>query len=476
MTSNDEESTGSITTSRSVTHTPEGTFLPSDTQNSSPRAAHGAGGDGSLYRANSLETVDDLDTTKGSLEEDEEEDEDDCVIALDGTEVRGYVARPQQATASSSAELFAFKDECADETAPGPCPSLSLGATVNSDSVAADIIDLDSDEESGEPEQHEEPQQEDQPHQKSIQVDEPAMDVEDVVPEVQPETIPEGQLPEEQGPTAAESGPDPDPQLISPQEEDSRQSLTLAFSEEEDAEVAAATALTPSRNLRPRRNTTEHQDSPILRRVRLRSDDSGGAPSVTTPKRRVQKHRALLEVIDEQGSLDTSLPRTRSRSRLCSVDTDVADNTPTQTAPRSRRSTSLAPASERAVESPQPRRSLRGISEPPVTPQRSLRSTTSAPKSLEPTTKPPVRTLRTRSRKNSANDSSPAVSPVPSEPEQPRLRRTARRRTSELSDAGSGTSSIQGRELRSRKADARPMSPSSERASRTPTPTEGKLR
>lgn len=126
-------------------------YHPSDTnvsENSSPRAPHGAGGDGSLYRANSLETVDDLDTTKGSVEEAEEDYEDDCVIALDGTEVRGYVARPQQSTACSSAELFAFKDECQEEAVPGSCPSLSLGATANSDSVVADTIVLDSDSES----------------------------------------------------------------------------------------------------------------------------------------------------------------------------------------------------------------------------------------------------------------------------------------------------------------------------------------
>ncbi|KAH8298603.1 hypothetical protein KR018_007021 [Drosophila ironensis] len=139
------ESTGSITTSRSVTHTPT-SFLPSDTnvsQNSSPRAPHGASGEGSLFRANSLETVDDLDTTKGSLEEEEDDDyEDDCVIALDGTEVREFVARPEQSAACSSAELFAFKDDRQEEAAPGPCPSLSIGATANSDSVVV----LDSDE------------------------------------------------------------------------------------------------------------------------------------------------------------------------------------------------------------------------------------------------------------------------------------------------------------------------------------------
>ncbi|XP_034119622.2 protein ELYS homolog [Drosophila albomicans] len=154
------ESTNSITTSRSPTsHTPT-SFLPSDTnvsQNSSPRAPHGGAGDGTLYRANSLETVDDLDTTKGSLEEDDDVDEEDeCVIALDGTEVRGYVARPEPVPACSSAELFAFKQsddaggiasgeqgEGQEEQGAG-CPS--LGATANSDSVQAYTINLDSSE------------------------------------------------------------------------------------------------------------------------------------------------------------------------------------------------------------------------------------------------------------------------------------------------------------------------------------------
>lgn len=143
------ESTNSISDSRSPTsHTPN-SFLPSDTnvsQNSSPRAAHGVAGEGgsnrSLYRANSLETVDDLDTTKGSLEEDDDVDEEDeCVIALDGTEVRGYVARPEPLAACSSAELFAFKqqDETELQANKAPCSSL-----VNSDSVMAYTINLDS--------------------------------------------------------------------------------------------------------------------------------------------------------------------------------------------------------------------------------------------------------------------------------------------------------------------------------------------
>ncbi|XP_030378538.1 protein ELYS homolog [Scaptodrosophila lebanonensis] len=135
------DSTGSITTSRSVTHTPT-SFLPSDTnvsQNSSPRDAHGAGDRSprSLYGANSLETVNDLDTTKGSLED--EEEDDDCVIALDGTEVRSYVPRPSQTAECSSAELFAFKDERKEE-AEGKVQSPEDG-TANSDSV---MVHMDS--------------------------------------------------------------------------------------------------------------------------------------------------------------------------------------------------------------------------------------------------------------------------------------------------------------------------------------------
>ncbi|KAH8266356.1 hypothetical protein KR038_001138 [Drosophila bunnanda] len=396
VSSNDEESTGSITTSRSVTHTPEGTFLPSDTnvsQTSSPRASRGPGGDGSprsLYRANSLETVDDLDTTKGSLEEEEEDDEDDCVIALDGTEVRGYVARPQQATASSSAELFAFKDECADEAAPGPCPSLSLGATVNSDSVAADIIELDSDEEN-----EEQPQLQSQLEQQTIPITGVDQSLKD---EVESEMECKEQPEEEQAPA--------EPDISTAQDEDSRQSPTLAFSEEEANNVS--------------------EDSTNVRRLRLRSDDSGGAPAAITPKGRVPKHKALLEVIDEQASLDTS-PRTRSRSRRSTVDTEP--DTPTIALSNSRRATSLAPSS---VDSPKPGRSLRGISEPPDTPKRSSRGYSKSPTQAhtKPTAEPKaVRALRARSRKNSS-DISPTVSPIPSESEQPRLRRTTRRQTS----------------------------------------------
>ncbi|KAH8392985.1 hypothetical protein KR200_011407 [Drosophila serrata] len=478
VSSNDEESTGSITTSRSVTHTPEGTFLPSDTnvsQTSSPRASRDPGGDGSprsLYRANSLETVDDLDTTKGSLEEEEEDDEDDCVIALDGTEVRGYVARPQQATACSSAELFAFKDECADEAAPGPCPSLSLGATVNSDSVVADIIELDSDEENEQQPQSQSLEQQQQEEEILI-ADDPMTGVDHGLKDEVESEMEHKEQHEEQAPAEHNISP--------AQDEDSRQSLTLAFSEEEaDEEVAAVTSESiPRRSLRPRRNSAEpHQDSPIVRRMRLRSDDSGGAPAATTPKRRTVKHKALLEVIDEQVSLNSSA-RTRSRSRLSTVDTDP--DTPTIELSNSRRATSLAPLS---VESQRPRRSLRGNSEPPITPLRSTRGYSKSPTQTptKPTVEPKaVRTLKTRSRKNSS-DISPGVSPSPSESEQPRLRRTVRRQTSELSETGSITSLNQTRELRSRQRpastepNARPLSRTSERVSRTPTPNEGKLR
>lgn len=165
------ESTTSITTSRSPTSNTPPSFLPSDTnvsQNSSPRATVGAGGVGgaagaagdgsnrSIYRANSLETVDDLDTTKGSLEEDDDVDmmdEDECVIALDGTEVRGYVARPQPVATCSSAELFSFKkDETVEERSAEHLPCPSLGATLggNSDSAMGYTINLDSVESTGE--------------------------------------------------------------------------------------------------------------------------------------------------------------------------------------------------------------------------------------------------------------------------------------------------------------------------------------
>lgn len=166
------ESTTSINTSRSPTsHTPT-SFMPSDTNvslNSSPRATgtDGGGGPGgatgnaadgsnrSIYRANSLETVDDLDTTKGSLEEDDDIDmldEDECVIALDGTEVRGYVARPEPiAGACSSAELFSFKkDEAEEGTAEHmPCPSQGATLGANSDSAMGYTINLDSIESAG---------------------------------------------------------------------------------------------------------------------------------------------------------------------------------------------------------------------------------------------------------------------------------------------------------------------------------------
>ncbi|EDV46733.1 uncharacterized protein Dere_GG19243 [Drosophila erecta] len=543
------ESTGSITTSRSVTHTPT-SFLPSDTNVShtpSPRAPHGGDGDGSpisLYRANSLETVDDLDTTKGSLEEEEEYDEDDCVIALDGTEVRGYVARPQQSAASSSAELFAFKDECQEEAAGGPSPFLSLGATVNSDSEVADTIVIDSDEESPkekdtQPEQQKEcPMEEDDPSNDSVATvafsehKQPLadIDIEMKVEEVEPspagqgssqqacelEKIPEeevdveaeeqvlvevereaneqpkeGDKTETKDSSVAEAHPKAEPLL--PEEEDSRQSLKLIFSGDEDEEKFVPTVTTRSlrsrcssteqqespRTLRPRRVSQEHRDSPTpVRgpRMRLRSTDAltsspVSTPPVSTPKRRGSQHKHLLDVIVEQSPLDTALPRTRSRTIL-SVDSETASPrpaTPTNAKARGKRASSQAPATK----SPRVRQQ-RGNSEPPVAlsgPHTRVRKST---------------TVGVRTRKTSAGDrqsvspvslaqtDAPIVVPESTEPEErPRLRRTARRRISDLSDqsgnatttdapvldssssttsssANSATSSTQNRELRPR--------------------------
>ncbi|EDX02101.2 protein ELYS homolog [Drosophila yakuba] len=560
------ESTGSITTSRSVTHTPT-SFLPSDTnvsQTSSPRAPHGGDGDASpisLYRANSLETVDDLDTTKGSLEEEEEYDEDDCVIALDGTEVRGYVARPQQSAASSSAELFAFKDECQEEAAKGPSPFLSLGATVNSDSEVADTIVLDSDDESPKekdtlPEQQKEwPMEEEAPsnesvatvafseHKQPLADNDIEMKVVEAVPEVEPlptdqETQPGGleEIPEEEvdveaeeelvvvveeeaneqskegdttetkEPSQAKALANSEPLLT--EEEDSRQSLKLIFSGDEDEEPAMPAVTTRSlrprrssmeqldsprtlrprrssmeqldspRTLRPRRVSQEHRDSPTPvagRRMRLRSSDGPttsptSTPPVSTTKRRGLQHKHLLEVIVEQSPMDTALPRTRSRT-LLNVDSEAASSrpaTPTQAKGRGKRATSQAPTTE----SPRVRRSLRGNSEPPVA------------VSVQPVRKPRAGGVRTR--KTSGGDQSPVSSAQTDVPpvvpdstapeERPRLRRTARRRISELSDqsgnatttdapvseatssrtssransATSSTTSIQNRELRPR--------------------------
>lgn len=573
------ESPGSITTSRSVTHTPT-SFLPSDTnvsQTSSPQAPHGEDGDGtpiSLYRANSLETVDDLDTTKGSLEEEEEYDDDDCVIALDGTEVRGYVARPQQSAASSSAELFAFKDECQEEAAGVPSPFLSLGATVNSDSDVADTIVLDSDEETAkekdtQPEQRKDwPMEEETPSNESVATVEfseqkqPRADMDigmevdavpDVlevleVPEMEPlpvlsdvdiemavdevpnvlevlevpelEPLPAGQatqssglgeIPEEdvdaeaeeqvvvkvehvadeqpkegdktESKEASEEETQHNPEPLLPEEEDSRHSLKLIFSgdedeEEQDVPTRAIHTLRPRRSftehqdsprtLRPRRVSQEHRDSPTPvagRTMSLRSTDAptlspASNPPVSTPKRRGLQHKYLLEVIDEHSPSDLSLPRTRSRTRL-SVDSEATSSrpgTPTMTKARGKRATSQAPPTA----SPSVRRSLRGHSEPP------------AALSAQLVRKPKTARAGVRSRKTSSGVQSPvAVSPTPidapidvpdstaPEEEQPRLRRTARRRISELSDqSANGTG-----DLRSEASSSRTGSKSNSAAS-----------
>ncbi|EDV99982.1 protein ELYS homolog [Drosophila grimshawi] len=139
----------SSTTSRSPTsHTPT-SFLPSDTNvSSSPRGVHGGAGNGSnrsLYRANSLETVDDQDTTKGSLVEDDDVDlEDDCVIALDGTEVRGYVARPEPAAAT----VFKQQDEKENQSSTVVHPIESAVETLQSNEI---LIVSDNEENEAEP-------------------------------------------------------------------------------------------------------------------------------------------------------------------------------------------------------------------------------------------------------------------------------------------------------------------------------------
>ncbi|XP_017055229.1 protein ELYS homolog [Drosophila ficusphila] len=550
------ESTGSITTSRSVTHTPT-SFLPSDTnvsQNSSPRgAAHGDNdGDGSpisLYRANSLETVDDLDTTKGSLEEEEDGyDEDDCVIALDGTEVRGYVARPQQSAACSSAELFAFKDDCQqqqqqEEAASGPRPSLSLGATVNSDSVVAETIVVDSDEDEEEEEEKPQPQpdaqmeQQKEPDQQPMEEDAGSNDSVNTVAfsepkqpmvvesEIELEVVQDGEVPQEvmqleripeeeaeededaaavvvvedviEMPTdevineanehiseginvvakeeevikvaneevIEEQAEEPsDKPLEEPsekpleepseestplvkerteerkkphsseasraaplleQEEDLAGSLVLVLSDDEEPAKAPAPRTRSRRSsnvdspraLRPRRGSLEHSDSPVpgtgpSHRILVRKT----ASPVSTPKRRTMQHRHLLDVIEEQGSQDAWLPRTRSRSRL-SVDSEGASSsrpaTPTRPRERGKRAVSLAPQSSEPVKPiPSLRHSLRGISEPPASPASKKKAAAAA----------------------AADDS-------PEDQQQPRLRRSARIRTSEQASGSTSSES-----------------------------------
>ncbi|XP_070136349.1 protein ELYS homolog isoform X2 [Drosophila bipectinata] len=569
----------------------------------------GAGEDGSLYRANSLETVDDLDTTKGSVEEAEEDYEDDCVIALDGTEVRGYVARPEQPAACSSAELFAFKDECQEEAVAGSCPSLSLGATANSDSVVADTIVLDSDSESRkdrepdkvksssvnvdvgevvtvpvtvaeepassndsvatvsftetkqapaqieeemvvldeeekvvlekvqpvvetEPEVHYENEiivedEEEQPAIENLEVqtviqqeeeekvqeeekedemvvdneeddeeqelvlvltDEEKMEIEDshgnkhdmtleviqeeedseddcvlVVP-VEPIKAEQKTKKKSSKDTSKQKAKDratPDPRPA--QEEDSKQSF---MSEDDDRTPAIPTS---TRTLRARRSTSIPTESPAVqtppvsaRKLRLRSSDA-----VSTPRRRPVQHKHLLEVIDE-GSPDTpSLPRTRSRTRL-SIDSD-APAPGSGVMARSKRATSLLSD----VQNPAPRL-RRGISEPP-----SPAITTT-----------PVRGTRraVRSRKNSKVEEEEPPEPEPEEEEKPRLRRTTRRRASELSDKSDktdktdppspGTSAPRQLRLRIQRvkkseAEAAESSAPSQRSLRTPPISEG---
>ncbi|BFG02713.1 protein ELYS homolog [Drosophila madeirensis] len=500
------ESTASVTTSRSVTHTHTPTsFLPSDTnvsQNSSPRATRGTGGDGSppaLYRANSLETVDDLDTTKGSLEEEEEEEEDDCVIALDGTRVGGYVARPTpQSAPSSSAELFAFKDDTQKEHASVDGPSLSVGATATSPSIV--ILDSSEDEADQEDEIMLEVQAEAKTETETEAVtyldsDSGPDSVSDTgsgtLLSISPSSTASGSsstsksstigaaaaakklllapLPEiaedmelelemevpadheEESESKAEQKEEQqaekEPETVA-HDEDSKQSLTLAFSDDEEeraptgatAAAAAAAAPVATRALRPR---TKSMNSPVpptppkaTRRVRLRSDDcppSGSAgsldravstPPVSTPKRR---HAALrkysLEVIDEQKSLGSGGPtsvRTRARTQL-SMEREPEPEPETDTqakSTRSKRAHSTAPQSTTTTKTE--RRQSRGASEPPVksTSKKQTRKRSTAeeklPEAAELASVPPVRrTSRRLSSGLSDHQPSPSTTPVP---------------------------------------------------------------
>jgi len=151
----------------------------------------------------------------------------------------------------------------------------------------------------------------------------------------------------------------------------------------------------------------DHQDSPAPvagRKMRLRSNDAiasspAATPPVATPKRRALQHKHLLEVIDEQSSLDASLPRTRSRSRL-SVDSEAPNSRPTTPTARvrSKRATSLVPTTE----SPSARRLLRRNSEPPA-----------AVGMQQPVRKP--RAGGVRSRKTSQTDQNLSASPAPAD-------------------------------------------------------------
>ncbi|XP_002039449.2 protein ELYS homolog [Drosophila sechellia] len=499
------ESPGSITTSRSVTHTPT-SFLPSDTnvsQTSSPQAPHGGDGDGtpiSLYRANSLETVDDLDTTKGSLEEEDDDDDDDCVIALDGTEVRGYVARPQQSAASSSAELFAFKDECQEEAAGVPSPFLSLGATVNSDSDVADTIVLDSDEEAPKEKDTQPEQRKDWPTEEKTASNESVatvefseqkqpladMDIEMVVdvvpdvPEMEPlvrglEEIPEEDVDleaEEQVVVEVERGADeqpkegdktetkeaseekakPSPQPLLPEEEDSTHSLKLKFSGDEDEGQDVPTGTI--RTLQPRRSFKEHQDTPRTLRPRRVSEKHRDSPTPVAG-RKMSLRSSDAPTLSHASTPPVSTPKRRGlqHTNLLEVIPErLRPQSPLEPAlPRTRSRTRLSVDSEAASSRPgtpttTKARGKRAVSQAPVTAKpsvRSLRGQSEPPPALsaQVVRKPKAARAVVSLRKMSSDAPIDAPIDVPDStaPEElPRLRRTTRRRISELSDQ-SGT-------------------------------------
>ncbi|KAM8719716.1 hypothetical protein ACLKA7_005872 [Drosophila subpalustris] len=450
------ESTNSITTSRSPTsHTPT-SFLPSDTNvsqnsNSSPRAGHGAGhghgagagaaGDGNqrgLYRANSLETVDDLDTTKGSLEDEDDdvdEDEDDCVIALDGTEVRGYVARPEPVAACSSVELFAFKPSNAAREDQGGAvgeleqeelpPGASMAATVaNSDSVLAYTINLDSSDDAavappanptaravGEDTSNDSvatvhKQQEEVEEQQELEIVGADSDLEII----EPATV------------EVDSDVESHHSLrlaVSDAEEERKEELEKleqASKEEEQTQAEDREQEQPNpvrRQLRPRRSVSSASPPPPpSRRIRLRSDDQRPTPSPAGSSNRstptlpanAPRHRRLRSN-NSQGSEDLGTP-----------DTTTPTVTPTSQRRYRLRSQEEASPSIEEEELPPLRRNLRGGSMPamstvPVsTPKRRQKL---LPKPLEAIQENEETMPRTRSRARLSQVSTPIPGAMP---------------------------------------------------------------
>ncbi|KAH8246668.1 hypothetical protein KR038_006395 [Drosophila bunnanda] len=208
----------------------------------------------------------------------------------------------------------------------------------------------------------------------------------------------------------------PESSSVSETEVHTQSRPTLPHSEGAVEEVAVTEL-----EIMPRRSAKRHLDSPNVRIMRLRSDNTKEAPPVTTPKGRKRTHNPVLEMIKEEGSLDKSLqPRVLLRSYRGTLSTDSGTST-----------------------------GIVSIAENSVIKRPRTRSKSIAEAKAECT---PM--------KNSSRDTSPAVATIPSE--QPPLQ------GSELRDTNSK------RELRPRRqaASTKPDSLSSERASRSVTTSE----